>query len=184
MRCDPSWVAATAARLYRATRYLFVSSVSVYDATGTETGNGSPLARMPPEAIEGDDAAYGPVQIRCEDAARAVFGPDRTIAIRPGLIVGPYDPTNRFTYWVDRGAEGGTILAPRSPADVVQYIDVRDLATFVVDVVRDGRSGIYDVTGASERNDAWRSRHGVRRPRAAPAAGSSGPRMRGSSRTA
>lgn len=77
---------------------------------------------------------------------RAVFD-DRAVLVRPGLPVGPYDPTNRFTYWVDRFTEGGDIAAPGPPQRYVQFIDVRDAATFMVRLLEDERSGIYDVTG-------------------------------------
>ncbi len=147
----PSWVAASAAHLHRAKRYLFTSSVSVYDARAPETGEGRcSYQPMPAGAAEGDDAAYGPFKLRCEDVARAVYGPERTLIIRPGLIVGAHDPTNRFTYWVDRGADGGAILAPGSPGDFVQFVDARDLADFMVRVLEDERHGIYDVTGAPQ----------------------------------
>jgi 2'-hydroxyisoflavone reductase len=147
----PSWIAASAAHLHRAKRYLFTSSVSVYDARAPETGEGRcPYQPMPAGATEGDDDAYGPFKRRCEDAALAVYGPERTVVVRPGLIVGPHDPTNRCTYWVDRGAAGGAILAPGSPGDFVQFIDVRDLADFMVRILEDERSGIYDVTGSPQ----------------------------------
>ncbi len=77
---------------------------------------------------------------------RAVFD-DRAILVRPGVLAGPYDPTNRFTYWVDRFAEGGDIAVP-GPADrYIQFIDVRDAAAFMIRLLEDGRSGIYDVNG-------------------------------------
>ncbi len=147
----PSWVAASAAHLHRAKRYLFTSSVSVYDARSPETGEGRcPYQSMPAGAEEGDDAAYGPFKLRCEDVVRAVYGSERTVIVRPGLIVGPHDPTNRFTYWVDRGAEGGAILAPGLPGDFVQFVDARDLAEFMVRILEEGRSGTYDVTGSPQ----------------------------------
>jgi 2'-hydroxyisoflavone reductase len=143
----PSWVAASAAHLARAKRYLYTSSISVYDIHHPEIGDGiSPFEQMPPDASEGDMSGYGPFKRRSEDVVRAVFGEERTLIVRPGLIVGPYDPTDRFTYWVERGAAGGEILAPGTPNDRVQFIDVRDLAHFMVRLLEDERCGTYDVT--------------------------------------
>jgi 2'-hydroxyisoflavone reductase len=145
----PSWVAASAAHLARAKRYLYTSSISVYDIRHPEIGDGiCPYEVMPPNASEGDMEAYGPFKRRSEDVVRAVFGDERAIVVRPGLIVGPYDPTDRFTYWVERGADGGEILAPGTPSDLVQFVDVRDLARFMVRLLEDERTGTYDVTSA------------------------------------
>ncbi len=147
----PSWVAASAAHLASAKRYLYTSSISVYDVRHPQIGDGiCPFEAMPPNANEGDVNAYGPFKRRSEEAVRAVFGEDRTLIVRPGLIVGPYDPTDRFTYWVERGAAGGEILAPGAPNDRVQFIDVRDLAYFMVRLLEDDSSGVYDVTSFPE----------------------------------
>jgi 2'-hydroxyisoflavone reductase len=143
----PSWVAASAAHLASAKRYLYTSSISVYDIRHPEIGDGlCPFEEMPPNASEGDMNAYGPFKRRSEDVVRAVFGDERALIVRPGLIVGPYDPTDRFTYWVERVAEGGEILAPGTSNGRVQFIDVRDLARFMVRLLEDGRTGTYDVT--------------------------------------
>jgi 2'-hydroxyisoflavone reductase len=147
----PSWVAASAGHLASAKRYLYTSSISVYDIRHQEIGDGiCPFEEMPPNASEGDMNAYGPFKRRSEDAVRAVFGEERALIVRPGLIVGPYDPTDRFTYWVERGAAGGEMLAPGTPMDRVQFIDVRDLAHFMVRLLEDECGGIYDVTSFPE----------------------------------
>ncbi len=147
----PSWVAASAAHLASATRYLYTSSISVYDIRHPRIGDGvCPFEEVPPNASEGDMDAYGPFKRRSEDVVRAVFGDERALIVRPGLIVGPHDPTDRFTYWVERGAAGGEILAPGAPNDRVQFIDVRDLARFMVRLLEDERSGTYDVTSPPE----------------------------------
>ncbi len=144
----PSWVAASCAHLARAKRYLYVSSISVYDSRGPEIGDGRcAFTEMPANAREGDMDAYGAYKLRSEDVVRAVFGPERTIVLRPGLIVGPHDPTDRFTYWVERGSAGGDILAPGAPEDDVQFVDARDVARFAVRLLEDERTGTYDVTG-------------------------------------
>ncbi len=145
----PSWVAASAAHLAHAKRYLYTSSISVYDIRHPEIGDGiCAFEAMPPNASEGDMEAYGPFKRRSEDVVRAVFGDERALVVRPGLIVGPHDPTDRFTYWVERGADGGAILAPGTPSDCVQFVDVRDLARFMVRLLEDERTGTYDVTSA------------------------------------
>ena len=143
----PGIVAASCAHLARAGRYVFTSSISVYDPSGEVVGDGlSPC--VPRVANLADDAPenYGPSKRRSEDVVRAVFD-DRAIVIRPGLLVGPHDPTNRFTYWADRFAESGEIAIPGPPERFVQCIDIRDAAAFVIRVLEDERSGIYDLSG-------------------------------------
>ena len=101
----------------------------MYDQNG---GAGSevdgPVGTIEDATIEEiTETSYGPLKALCEQAAEHEFG-DRTLVVRPGLIVGPYDPTDRFTYWPARIAEGGTVLAPGDPGARTQVIDVRDLA--------------------------------------------------------
>jgi len=69
------------------------------------------------------------------------------LIIRPGLIVGPHDSTNRFTYWVRRCAQGGDILAPAPPEQNVQFIDARDLASWTLDMIESGQTGVFNATG-------------------------------------
>jgi 2'-hydroxyisoflavone reductase len=143
----PGVVAASCAHLASAGRYLFTSSISVYDASGPVTGDGvSPYVPHDPACADDDPKNYGSSKRRCEDVVRAVFD-ERATIVRPGLLVGPYDPTNRFTYWVDRFAAGGEIAVPGPPDRFVQFIDVRDAADFMIHLCETGRSGIYDVTG-------------------------------------
>jgi 2'-hydroxyisoflavone reductase len=128
-------------------RYLFVSSRSVYADHSTPGANeGSALAALPPDAptdaITGE--SYGPLKVGCERAAEAAF-PGRTVILRPGLIVGPYDPTGRFTYWPTRVAAGGDVLAPAPPDQPLQVIDARDLATFALDLLEREADGTFDV---------------------------------------
>jgi 2'-hydroxyisoflavone reductase len=144
----PATVAASCAHLASAGRYLFVSSISVYDASVEALGDGrSPYAPVVPDAADDDPANYGPSKRRSEDVVRAVFG-DRALVVRPGLLAGPYDPTNRFTYWADRYAAGGDIAVPGPAERHVQFIDARDAADFIIRLLEDGRFGTYDVTGA------------------------------------
>jgi 2'-hydroxyisoflavone reductase len=150
----PDQVRATADMLRpRSRRYLFVSSVSVYDLESASTPiiEDAPLAELP----EGEDESkvtpqnYGPMKVRCEEVTRDAFGND-AVVVRPGLIVGPHDPTDRFTYWVRRGRDGGTILAPGSPGDPVQVIDGRDLARWMVDLALGEISGTFNGVAPPE----------------------------------
>jgi 2'-hydroxyisoflavone reductase len=142
----PSVVAESCAHFASAKRYLFVSSISVYDCSGETAGEGrAPYTPRLMDKPDNDPENYGSSKKRCDDVVGAVFD-DRGIVVRPGLIVGPYDPTNRFTYWVDRFSDAGDVAAPAPPQGYVQFVDARDLAEFMVKVIEDGRSGIYDVT--------------------------------------
>lgn len=143
----PAIVAASCAHLATAGRYLFTSSISVYDPTVPIHGDGcAPYAQRIVELADADPENYGPSKRRSEDVVRAVFD-DRVILVRPGVLAGPYDPTNRFTYWVDRFAEGGDVAVP-GPADrYIQFIDVRDAAAFMIQLLEQNRSGIYDING-------------------------------------
>jgi 2'-hydroxyisoflavone reductase len=128
-------------------RYLFVSTRSVYaDHSRPGSNEEAALAELPPGApadeITGE--SYGPLKVRCERAARAAFG-ERLLILRPGLIVGPYDPTGRFTYWPVRVAAGGDVLAPAPPDQPIQVVDARDLVTFALDLLERDAGGTFDV---------------------------------------
>jgi 2'-hydroxyisoflavone reductase len=124
--------------------YAFVSSLSAHvDAVrpyGTEDDD---LHQAPfPETEEVDGDTYGPLKVACEREVNRLFG-DRALVVRPGLIVGPFDPTDRFTYWVRRVAGGGQVLAPAPEDAPVQWIDARDLAMFILTLCEQGRGGTY-----------------------------------------
>jgi 2'-hydroxyisoflavone reductase len=87
--------------------------------------------------------------VLCEQVVQGIYG-ERALIIRPGLIVGPHDPSNRFTYWVTRVAEGGKVLAPDDRDAPVQLIDVRDLAEWTLRMIDANASGIYNATGPAE----------------------------------
>ncbi len=130
-------------------RYVLISTISVYpDDTQPGADETFPVAALPPTADENQRSIelYGPLKARCEAAVRAWL-PDRGLIIRPGLIVGPYDPTDRFTYWPRRIAAGGEVLAPGRPARAVQFIDVRDLAGWTIRAVESSLTGTYNATG-------------------------------------
>ncbi|MEP7215163.1 MAG: NAD-dependent epimerase/dehydratase family protein [Anaerolineaceae bacterium] len=128
--------------------YTFVSSISVL-ASFRERGmdESAPVGRLQDastEEVTGD--AYGPLKALCEVAAETAM-PGKTLIIRPGLIVGPDDPTDRFTYWPARIARGGEILAPVGPECETQLIDVRDLAEWTVRMIEAKGTGVFNATG-------------------------------------
>jgi len=126
--------------------YLFVSSVSVYASFASANDERSAVGKLADESVEKvDGETYGPLKALCESAATAVYGPGQTTIIRPGLIVGPGDNTDRFTYWPARAARGGDFAAPGSPADPIQVIDVRDLAAFAIRAVERRTAGVFNV---------------------------------------
>lgn len=129
-------------------RYVFISSVSVYaDFSQPGMEESAPLAKIEDESVEEvTGETYGPLKVLCEKAVEQVMG-EGSLIIRPGLIVGPHDPTDRFSYWPYRVAEGGMILAPGRPDRVVQYIDVRDLAEWTLRMVQNDGHGVYNADG-------------------------------------
>ena len=144
----PRQVEASAGLLAdKAERYLFVSSVSAYanlHSPGVDE-RGATIP-MPEPYSEELPLHYGALKAGCERAAEAAM-PGRALVVRPGLIVGPGDPTDRFTYWPTRVERGGDVVAPNDPADPVQFIDVRDLAAFMILAMAQERAGIYNAAG-------------------------------------
>jgi 2'-hydroxyisoflavone reductase len=134
----------------RVQRYAFVSSISAYADFAAPLDEDSPLAGLDEPDAEDVEQAYGPLKAACEQVVRDVFGP-RALVVRPGLIVGPHDPTGRFTYWVERLARGGDVIAPGPRARGVQFIDVRDLAEWILLMVEEGHGGVFNATGPVPR---------------------------------
>ncbi|WP_255570655.1 NAD-dependent epimerase/dehydratase family protein [Cohnella sp. CFH 77786] len=127
--------------------YAFVSSISVYsglDRPGVDER--SPVLELAEPGSEDVPKHYGALKALCEQEVLAAF-PDRSLIVRPGLIVGPRDPTDRFTYWPSRIRRGGRVLAPGRPAAQVQVIDVRDLAEWIVRMAERSRTGTYNAIG-------------------------------------
>jgi 2'-hydroxyisoflavone reductase len=122
------------------TQYTFISSISVFREFPPGRSYDEDATR------EEGDTGYGALKARCEDALDAIL-PGRVAIVRPGLIVGPHDPTDRFTYWPRRVARGGDVLAPGRPERPVQFIDVRDLAEWCVRLTEERRAGVFNAVG-------------------------------------
>jgi len=160
---DYRWVQKSTELLRDAAQqYVFVSSISAYALEGfgwenagrvmTEPLVDEDYARIdPPEGwSDGDDAPYGLMKTLSENIAHAAF-PGRTTVVRPGLIVGPGDPTDRFTYWPVRLDDGGEVLAPGDPDHANQIIDQRDLTEWIVRLAEAGTTGDFNGTGPAQR---------------------------------
>ncbi|MEV4560228.1 NAD-dependent epimerase/dehydratase family protein [Kitasatospora sp. NPDC049285] len=144
--CYQPEVAALAVEALRGRvgRYLFVSTLSVLADQATPQDEDGAVLELTADLPE--DLAYGARKAACERIVRDGFG-ERATIVRPGLIVGPHDPTDRFAYWPRRFARGGRVLLPGDPADDAQFIDVRDLAGWILDCLGAGRAGVYNTTG-------------------------------------
>jgi 2'-hydroxyisoflavone reductase len=144
----PSWARRAVAAFPNA-HWVFVSTINVYADESTPGGRPGTLPLREPihedVDLSVDMEAYGPMKVACEQLVQQ--GAARSMVVRPGLIVGPGDPTGRFTYWPARLAGGGEVLAPGAPDDTVQVIDVRDLAAWIVAALEAGTTGEYDGIG-------------------------------------
>src|SRR6266850_341849 len=155
----PAWV-RDAAQILKGNvdRYVFISTISVYGEVKT-----GPDETAPTEKYEGTDPyketleamkaggfkTYGPLKALSERETEKWF-PGKALIIRPGLIVGPHDETDRFTYWPVRVDRGGEVLAPGNPNDPVQFIDARDLAEWTIRMAENHETGIYNATGPAK----------------------------------
>lgn len=156
----PRWVREAGAVLAANTdKYVFVSTLSAFEnrkAIGI-TEDGPLSVPAPPDAVPAGAAyqaaypgapvsTYGPLKVRSEMEAKAAFG-NKALIVRPGLIVGPGDLTDRFSYWPVRIEQGGEVLAPGDPDDFVGFIDARDFTEFIVRLCEQGKSGTYNAVG-------------------------------------
>jgi 2'-hydroxyisoflavone reductase len=128
--------------------YIFISSISVYkqDQNPGKCENAPLMDQLDDPNCEDIANHYGELKAMCERIVKKCFG-DSAGIIRAGLIVGPWDPTNRFTYWLNRIRKGNDILAPGDGNDFIQFIDVRDLADFIVLMCEQKKFGEFNVTG-------------------------------------
>lgn len=145
----PSAVRASAKILSgRAEHYTFISTVSAYrEPLASGLDESAPLHTPPADgSVPVGPETYGPLKAGAEAALRQTFD-GAALIVRPGLIVGPYDPTDRFTYWPSRLARGGEVLAPGSPDRRVQFIDARDLAAWCLDMSESRTDGVFNASG-------------------------------------
>jgi 2'-hydroxyisoflavone reductase len=131
-------------------RYVFVSTISVYGDFSKPIDESTPLAVLEDPDTEEVMENYGELKAACERVFDELYG-DRVTHVRAGLIVGPHDPTDRFTYWPRRLAEGGEVLAPGDPAAPVQFVDARDLAAWMLHVAEHGPGGAMNATGPAQK---------------------------------
>jgi 2'-hydroxyisoflavone reductase len=124
---------------------LYISSISVYASFATANEESSPTGKLSdPETEKVTETTYGPMKALCEQYSLEAFK-GRCSIVRPGYIVGPLDPTDRFTYWPVRVSKGGEMLAPGTPHDPVQVIDVRDLTAYMMKLVQSRTTGIFNA---------------------------------------
>jgi 2'-hydroxyisoflavone reductase len=144
VRASADWAAKAAKQ------YIFISSISAYaDTSKVAQDETAPVGTMEDPTIENMGPQfqyYGPLKALCEQAAEAAM-PGRATIVRPGYIVGPGDPTDRFTYWPVRINRGGEVLAPGSEDDPIQIIDVRDLAEFLITAAERNATGLFNACG-------------------------------------
>ena len=153
----PRIVRESAELLQEATdHYTFISSVSVYaDFTTTGIDEDSPIATTPDAAVEDITSdTYGPLKALCEDVVQSVYK-ERCTIVRPGIVAGPFDDTDRFTYWCVRASKGGEFVAPDDAARPVQFIDARDLAAFTLKASEDSLHGVFNATGPLKEALGW-----------------------------
>ncbi len=127
--------------------YTFVSSISVYAGFAPGMDETAPVGTIDDPAVEEiTETSYGPLKALCERAAEEAM-PGRVLNARAGLIVGPYDASDRFTYWVRRISMGGRVLVPGPRDRPVQVIHAADMAAWFLKMASEGRGGVYNVTG-------------------------------------
>ena len=148
----PRWVRLSAAALEGSVgKYVFVSSTGVYvPYLTTDIHEDAPTDTIEdPETEVVDGRTFGALKALAEEEARTAF-PDSHLVVRPTYIIGPGDPTDRYTYWPVRLSRGGEVLAPGTPDDPMQHVDVRDLGAFMIKAVEDDVTGTMNVVGPRE----------------------------------
>jgi 2'-hydroxyisoflavone reductase len=166
----PVWV-RDAARVLKdhIGQYIFISTISAYAANAVPADETAALALYKGndpmaetvKSLSANPQLYGPLKALCEKEARSQYGEAATTIIRPSLIVGPGDPTDRFTYWPVRLARGGDILAPGDGRDPVQFIDARDLAEWTVRMAEQRITGVFNASGPAEPINAREMLRGI-----------------------
>ena len=153
----------------RTSRYLFTSTVAVYDYDALELEDGvqvarhdSPLHPAPEPATERvTGATYGPLKAEADRIVREVYG-ERSSTVRPCYIVGPGDSTDRFTYWIERLIRGGDVVCPFGPDRMMNVIDVRDLASFMIHLAETDTPGTFNGVGPASPMSNAEAMHAIR----------------------
>lgn len=149
----PRVIRASAQILRDVDHYTFISTASVYaDVSQPGTDEKSPVAVLEDESVEELRPHFGALKALCERVLESEI-PERVLNVRPGFIVGPHDPYNRLTYWVARIAAGGEVLAPKPRTQQVQFIDVRDLAEWILRMADKGKVGTYNTAGPTTETE-------------------------------
>jgi 2'-hydroxyisoflavone reductase len=142
----PRVVSQSTQLLHDSGLYVFISTGSVYPLQARDRSEDGPVEAMEDPASEDVQAHYGALKALCEQVVTGAFG-ERALVVRSGLIVGPFDPTGRFTYWALRLGRDGEVLGPGAPDRNVQFIDARDQAAWILDMAEAGRGGTFNVAG-------------------------------------
>ena len=160
----PRWVRQSAQLLKEsAGQYIFTSSISAFaDFSTVGMDETAPVGKLEDPTIEEvTGETYGPLKALCEAEAERAF-PGRATIVRPGLSVGPWDNTDRFTYWPVRIDRGGEVLAPGDGTDPVQFVDGRDLGSWMIRLAEEGQTGVYNATGPAVRMNMSAMLDGIR----------------------
>ena len=160
----PRWVRESAGLLKdAASQYLYISTLSVFggfpDPGMDETWPVATIDDTTVEEVNGQ--TYGPLKALCEQEAEKAF-PGRATVVRPGLIVGPGDPTDRWTYWPVRISRGGEVLAPGDPGTLVRYIDVRDVTEWSIRLLEERTAGVFNAVGPRSHLSIAEMLYGIR----------------------
>ena len=163
---NPLWVRGAGEALKgRVGQYIFISTISTYsDNSIVGMDESGPLHTPSAPAVwaSNDGANYGPNKVQCELDAKVQFGEDKVTIVRPGLIVGPGDLSDRFSYWPVRIDKGGEILAPGTPNDAVQYIDAEDLSQWTVRLAESHTIGTFNATGPKSPTNIAEMLYGIK----------------------
>lgn len=159
---NPKWVRGAGEALKgRVGQYIFISTISVFSDSSKPVDESGPLNAPSDIDAEFNAQAYGSNKVRSEMEAKNQFGNNVTI-VRPGLIVGPGDLSDRFSYWPVRIDKGGEILAPGTPNDPVQYVDARDLGEWIVRLAESHTLGTFNATGPSTPTNIGEMLYGIK----------------------
>jgi 2'-hydroxyisoflavone reductase len=166
---SPAWVRNVAQYLAgHVKHYTFISTISVYpDNSKPDRDETDPTTPLPegldPYTSVPDQVArnYGALKTFSEKEVEKHY-PGMNLVIRPGLIVGPLDPSDRFTYWPARIDRGGEVLSPGNPTDPVQFIDSRDLAEWTIRMIENQERGVYNATGPAKRISIAEMLYGIK----------------------